>query len=305
MKVIKMLCLTQSRQFEIGLKNIFDQIPFLEVTVINRNDPEWKGSIIKQFRLLKKHDILYCFFAQTKIYYLLFYKAANLKIINHYIGSDLYKTIKHYRFWKYLPVVNKLSHSICVSSLLANELNDYGISAKILPFTNLNLQKRPIVYPDQKTAIVYLPDSYREFYNYKLITGLVTAFPDVNFIFFPSTLSLDNLPANIKTVKFVPRENMFQFLSSCRVFIRLPLHDGLPNTLLEALSIGRWCIWNFDFPYTVKSSSLEDLICKFDLLINKSDINQKAIDHIINNYSFSNITQRYTNYFNNYVTDNF
>jgi hypothetical protein len=292
----RVLCICRSVEFKEGLSNIFSELPDIEALVINKDDRVWNGSFISKLKLLRNFDILYLFWAETEIIKLLFFKLANVKIINHFIGTDLYRIIKKRRFTR-LKIVSWITDILCVSSLLRDELKEFGIRARVLHFTNLELKLQKINYPTDKKAIVYLPESRKKFYNYESVISLAKSFPEIEFILFPFLLTDEILPENVSTEAHIEREDMFEFLSNCRVFIRFTIHDGLPNTLLEALSIGRWCIWSFDFKNTAKAANLDELLSQFNTLIKNETYNSDAVEFIQANYSYSQIKENYQKYF--------
>jgi len=298
--VKKFLCVTGSQQFADGMELLFANIPEMQIDIICRHDSSWKR-YIKRFFLLRNYDVLYLFWADFKIYRLLMYKLAGVKVINHFIGSDILKIINSPFRPRLMPLVNSLSKIICVSPLLQQELKNLGVEADLIPFTNLELKKREIDYPETRSAVIYIPNHNIEFYNFEMLMELARRFPDVEFMIFPFDNSEIKLPDNVKSRASIPRQQMFDFISKYRVFIRLPRHDGLPNTLLEALSIGRWCIWNFEFPHTFRVSDIDSLTEMFNLLINKKDPNYEAAEYVIDNFSHSHISEIYKDFFSRYL----
>lgn len=295
----KILCLTESENFKAGMQQIFRHLDFLQADFIHRFDPRWKTNLFNRVKLLKKYDILYCFWAETRPYRLLAYRLAGVKIINHYIGSDLY-TILQCPIRKHTPkLIANLSETLCVSELLQSELAEKKVRAKILPFTNLQLKDTHLIHPGKKTALVFLPENRKEFFKYADIVKLAEAFPNTEFTLFPFKKTNEVMPKNIKTVSYVQRDEMLAFYQRFRVFIRIPKHDGLPNTLLEAMLAGKWTIWSFNFPHTGKADNFNALCREFSELIEKREPNYEAAEHIKNNYSFPKIIENYQKYFQN------
>jgi len=199
------------------------------------------------------------------------FKLWKKKILVTWRGSDILIAHKNivYRFltrkFQFLVDMNTT-----LSQKMVDELNNIGIDAKLQPnpvFTLFNIQE----LPNEKKIAVYLPDKsdYRwNFYQGDLIKKLVLEFPNIEFIIIGNK-GKRFTEKNVKCFEWV--ENMENIYKQVRILIRLPLHDGLSNSILEATSMGRPVIAsavNFSFCKNAKSyQELKIFLMEFLLLV--------------------------------------
>ena len=55
------------------------------------------------------------------------------------------------------------------------------------------------------------------------------------------------------------RDDLLDVYRKCFIGLRLTLHDGLPNTVLELGMMGRRSIYNGDIPHSIKWSGIDDI----------------------------------------------
>jgi len=192
-------------------------------------------------------------------------------------------------------MITKISQSmidinLVVSENLKKELNQIGIKAKlqIPPFFSLFKINE---IPNQKRVGVYLPDKYKQnwsFYQGDIIKKLVKSFPDVEFIIVPNT-GKNFSEKNVKCIKWT--DNMEEIYSQVMATIRLPIHDGLSNTILEVLSLGRTMITSpVDFPYCKIATNFEEAKGHLQNVIENPSINIEASEFVHKNYNLAKFT---------------
>ena len=86
---------------------------------------------------------------------------------------------------------------------------------------------------------------------------------------------------------------MYQIYNKISILIRIPEHDGLSLMLLEALIKGKNVIYCYDFPYTKKATSFEELDEKFKQIISYNpEPNTKGHDYIMKEYNMEDIKNK-------------
>jgi len=296
---MKKVLIISHPNFTNGLKIIASEIPGISADVISfKGNLFEKKSLFEKGRLLSNYDIVHFFWAYIRLFDLLYFKLfLRKRIINNFIGSDLYKILSEGGFRKRteLRLCSHLSEYAVTGGILKNELNELGINSVRVDFINSEIRKREYTYPSEKVAAVYLPSMSKDFYNFHFLLKLAENFPDVEFIWFPYKREMnEKLPGNITTVEYVEHEKIFSFFNEVRVFIRLPLHDGLPNTLIESLNIGRWAIWSSDHYGVSKAENYDELAEHFSILIEKEEPNIDAEKYVTEQYNLKKISWNFS-----------
>ncbi|MDA3885284.1 MAG: hypothetical protein PF638_06780 [Candidatus Delongbacteria bacterium] len=295
MKNNKKILIITHPGFKIGIQNVARSLNEFTIDVYSFKDKEWRNrSIFSRFSLVRKYNIVHFFWGYAKIFDFIIYRLlGNSKIINHFIGTDLYNIIKR-SFLKRteLKLCSYLSNFSCVSSILSEDLRKINIQSSILPFVNQNIKKRNLNYPLENRIMVYLPSERKKFFKHDMLLKLAKEMKDINFTWFPYKKDPNEiLPDNISTIERIERENMFNTFNEHKIFIRIPEHDGLPNTILEALSMGRWVIWSYEMNNVTKVNNYDELYQSVKFMIENPNPNVEGADFVINNYSFKHICE--------------
>lgn len=216
-------------------------------------------------------------------------KKMKKKIIVHWIGTDVYNAITRRKSkfitkrYKHLVDVHLAGHS-----RLAKELNSIGVNCQELPLPTFRLyQLYPL--PVKKKILVYLPDSSGDFFGKPVIDKLFDAFQELDFIVLPNSGKNYN-KTNVTCMSWV--NDMETIYRDTAVLIRLPIHDGLGNSVIEALSMGRYVIYSHDFPYCERASSFEEVKGKIMHLLQKSSPNQEGSAYVHSTYNKSRILEQ-------------
>jgi len=256
------------------------------------------------FKKLKSYSIIHFMWSPTLsirgFLTLIRLKLMHKKIIVSWIGSDV--LFANTRLLSKL--ITKISQGMIDANLtdsenLKKELNQIGIKAK--------LQRLPIFrffkineIPNQKRVSVYLPDEYKHnwsFYQGDIIKKLVKSFPDVEFIIVPNT-GKNFSEKNVKCIKWT--DNMEEIYSQVMATIRLPIHDGLSNTILEVLSLGRTMITSpVDFPYCKIATNFEEAKGHLQNVIENPSINIEASEFVHKNYNLAKFTDELIEIYDN------
>ncbi len=256
------------------------------------------------FKKLKSYSIIHFIWSPTLsvrgFLTLIRLKLMHKKIVVSWIGTDVL-----YANSRLLSrVITKISQSmidinLVVSENLKKELNQIGIKAKLQPLPVFLLYKINEI-PNQKRVSVYLPDKNKRdwsFYQGDIIKKLVKSFPDVEFIIVPNT-GKNFSEKNVKCIKWT--DSMEEIYSQVMATIRLPIHDGLSNTILEVLSLGRTMITSpVDFPYCKIATNFEEAKGHLQNVIENPSINIEASEFVHKNYNLAKFTDELIEIYDN------
>ncbi len=170
-------------------------------------------------------------------------------IIYHWIGSDVLRIIEDpplKRLFKRILIKAAPARHYAVSEPLCRELHQAGIAAAHLPMVQASLPDEPLPLPEKFAVLCYLPEDRWQFYRGDLTLQIAEALPDIDFHIVAAAREGNNFP-NLCFHGFV--KDMQPLYARCQVLLRMPLHDGLPKMVLEALSYGRQVLWNYPFPH--------------------------------------------------------
>lgn|GEM_PF-5604190 len=182
-----------------------------------------------------------------------------LRIVFHWVGSDILLAMKRNYFIEYSKLFQHASH-ITVAPWLGDELREYGITVEaivpLLPVDQIDQLTELIRYlPSQFSIGYYLPEGKETFYNYKIIERISGLNSDFKLYIVGSRNTMSN--PNVEYLGKLPRDLMpSMFYKKIMVLVRMPAHDGLSQMVMETLLSGRFVVYNksLDLPcvYHVK-----------------------------------------------------
>jgi len=187
---------------------------------------------------------MYSFLSKRYIFAKLFRK----KNICHWIGTDVFEILNDENLKKKFNLINKfIDINVAVTENLIFELKTLGIDSKLMPVVS-NLDSINVVpFSKNFSVFTYIPENRLEFYNYDVILELIKNNPDIKFFVIANSGKGLHKYDNVEYVKWC--DDVIKYYYQSTVILRIPKHDGLSLTVLEALSCGRQVIWNFPFPY--------------------------------------------------------
>ncbi len=244
---------------------------------------------------LASHNIIHYIGSPTVSFHglltLIRFKIWKKKILVTWRGSDVLIANKNivYRFltknFQFLIDMNTT-----LSQKLVDELKNIGINVKLQPNPVYTLYKIREL-PKEKRIAVYLPDSpdHRwDFFQGNIIKKLVREFPEVEFIIVGNK-GKRFTEKNVKCFEWV--ENMEDIYTQVRAVIRLPLHDGLSNTILEATSMGRHVISSsVNFSFCKIANNYEQVKKFLEEFLKKPTLNYEGSNFVHKNYNLEKIT---------------
>jgi len=125
---------------------------------------------------------------------------------------------------------------IAISSYICKDLERANIKYRYLPIVGSPVKDlKPVLLGDEIYA--YLPETANNFYNSDIIEQIKKKC---------------KYKINISThVDNYTRKELLKVYKKCFCGIRLCLHDGLPNQIIEMGLMGRKCIYNGDLPGSI------------------------------------------------------
>ena len=216
----------------------------------------------------------------------------NKEIYIEWAGSDV---LKAKNFFKKGMIneeyINKPIH-FSEAKWIQSELREIGIETNLCKASLCNIEKNNkdnIEFLTNNKSIIaftYLGKNRENFYGLNNIIKLAEKFPNVKFrVCGTDGENLVHLN-NIEYLGWI--NNVNEELDNCNIFLRLIEHDGLSNTVLEALSKGKFIIYSYPFDYCETYKNDSELFAVFQKLINltkKGNNNKEAINFVVKNYS--------------------
>jgi hypothetical protein len=241
-----------------------------------------KRKILDNIQYLKdliSADCIYSIGGNTKSISLLIARILKKKIIMHWVGTDVLLASKRIREGRYINygLVHNSIH-LCDSDWLRSELHSIGIEAKqmYLPcFENMISSPPPL--PKQFSILSYVGKGREKFYGFDKLISVAKRFPQILVRITKINGYSEELPANMKLIGHV--DDMLEEMRNCTVFLRLPEHDGMAMSVLEALSLGRYVAYSYDYPGVIKIEKDEDLFSFIEKLYQKYSRNELEINY--------------------------
>lgn len=213
----------------------------------------------------------------------------NRKIIMHWVGTDVLNLMNAIKTTGVDYELLTNSSHLCEVEWIQNELSTCGITSSIAQIACFeNTIPTPSRFPNQFTILTYVGRGREVFYGIDKLIALARILPQVEIRVAGIFEYSEPLPPNMRLLGWV--DDMTTEYKNCVLYLRLPEHDGLAFSVLEALACGRYVGYVNKFCWTQKIDNdqalvefVKALIMKFDL--NLLDINFGGYDFIVKNYS--------------------
>jgi len=273
--------------FREGFNELFEE--YTSFDCIDRNSVWNKKTLYSKIRYGSSFDILHYFPGKITFFEVLFLRFAGKKIILHFIGTDVMNVITSKRRSCRLKLFQWLGcHIVTVHNRLIEELQSVGINAKLVPFVNRVLSDHEFPLPKQFSVLAYVPQGREKHFCLELIEKAARTFDDVLFTLFPNDYHNKDIP-NISSIPHVSHNKIIQLFQDHSVFIRLTVHDGLPNTILEALSCARPVVWSFKEKYCYVVKDEKQLISTLQRIRDQNKLNKEGKQYVLKRYDAANL----------------
>ncbi len=201
------------------------------------------------------------------------------RVVMHWVGSDVSNAIEQYQKGNYLEHYLKAEH-LTDASWLSEELSEIGIKAKVQYISAYAKQERVEDFSTEFAVLVYIPENRAKFYGVETILELAAKFPSVKFLLVGSNKPKSHSLENISYLGWV--DNISEYIKKSVVAIRFIEHDGLSQFVLEALSKGRYVLYNYQLrgtTYTPTFDSLCEALSKLEIAFEgkKLELNFKGL----------------------------
>lgn len=217
------------------------------------------GDRIKTFYKIISADLVY--FIDGIIYNNKLMNLALLlkkRIVMHWVGSDVIRAAKDINEHKENVAYFKKIDHYCEVSWIKNELYQIGIDAQTLQIASFDVKDTETPeLPPEFSILSYVRKNLEEFYGFDKIIQLAADFPDIKIKIAGLDSYKEPIPKNIELLGWI--KNMDEQYQNCVLFLRLPKHDGLAFSVLEALACGRYVGYSCQFDNTVYIDTYETL----------------------------------------------
>jgi len=211
--------------------------------------------------------------------------AKAIKVV-HLIGTDLLQmqNLSKIEMRLFRHVLNgSIDYLFTEYKETQKEAKELGLITSVLPLPPRKYFE-PNPFPKDFTVAVYAPAVNQALYNIDLIKKVAKRLPKVKFKFFGNSQKAGK-EGNIEYVGYV--FDMQKFIDDCSCLLRITVHDGLPQSVLEFLSAGRRVIFNHDFPFVNqadKKLTIDAIVKAIKEEMNKG-LNEEAAKYIRRNFT--------------------
>lgn len=243
----------------------------------------------------RKPKIVHYLWGNRHFLHYLIPKLWGKKVVIHWLGSDVLEISSSKKcspFTQARRLVYLMADlHLAVSEPLADELRLLGIKAEVVPLVpNMPIfNEKDLAWPSANRVHVYLPERRQDFYGADIVFRLAKEMPDTEFLITShSGSAAPNLP-NLKYLGWV--NDMEEIWSRTKVLLRLTKHDGLPQTLIEALTRGRYVIWSNKFPHCIHACSFEEAKRALIITLSQKEPNLAGMSYARREFEPSKIAQ--------------
>ncbi|EMH0062110.1 glycosyl hydrolase family 1 [Providencia rettgeri] len=180
---------------------------------------------------------------------------------------------------------------------LSTELSNIGINSTVGPYItysslfedSFNEKSEYRTFHKKLIILTYARSNREEFYGLNIIKDLAIEHPDIEF----RIVGVDNEDTeNIKYLGWIDKNELKKQYLDAHIFLRIPEHDGLSYSVLEAMYNGLYVIFNYQYPNTFFSERNKDSVSKLIIelkdKIAKEPFNKSAHLYIEKNYVLHN-----------------
>jgi len=213
-----------------------------------------------------------------------------LKVGVTWVGSDLLEFATFVRMRPHCAqcIVKSVDVHVADGRNLVEELDRLGIKATYIPsIPPETWQLTPL--PEKFSVAAYVPGFRADFYNYPLILSAADQMPDVEFHLFgggPVKLDVDVFShPNVYYHGWVEGEERRKWWENSSVLLYLPQHSSLGVIAIEFLQMGRWVIYNQEYPHVFQCLHVNELLSVLQNLKNVKEPNVEGSKYYLGEFS--------------------
>ncbi len=241
----------------------------------------WKKMSFPQKKyFLSDVQVVHFIWGQRKVNVFLWAKWRGLIMINHYVGTDVLRLLEGKKSnWIKAKISNLLaSKTLSISPNLQSELKSLGIPSEVSSFHVLELPDNLPPLPEFPAAFAYIPAEREDFYGWHYVEQLIRDFPQVTFYILGHKGEGKEKFENAQFLGW--QADITPWIRASHIYIRMTKHDGLPRTILEALSYGRQVIFNREFPHCRYAGDYRQLKEQFADLLAHPELNVEGAQFV-------------------------
>ena len=251
----------ENRKFGIISQGAMGHAESLCKHVLEDESLYWKYTQWESFRKSVEIPVMLGMFYQDREQRNISLRCADLNIhpdntyqrpmIIYWVGTDVMNLYSAYKMGD-SNYVKALQHPniihVAVSRPLKEELEVFFDDVRYLPLP-CPITYNPMPITPYKRVAIYIPRGRADFFYQEYISDIAKRFPDVDFLIYGSNrvkheaFLLFNAD-NVWDVGRMSRDEMERFIATISVYLRLTIHDGLPQSVQEFILAGRQVIFN-------------------------------------------------------------
>jgi glycosyltransferase involved in cell wall biosynthesis len=201
----------------------------------------------------------------------------NRKIVMHWVGTDVLNLQMAYKEGRVDTNLIRRTKHLCEVDWIQKELIEVDLQSEIAQIACFeNTITSPSKFPEKFSILTYVGSGREKFYGIDKLIALARIFPDIEIRIAGIAEYPESLPHNIRLLGWV--ENMKAEYQNCVLYLRLPEHDGLAFSVLEALACGRYVGYAADFTWTQKIADAAALTKFVESLLEKFNLNTLKVN---------------------------
>ena len=166
------------------------------------------------------------------------------RVLLHWVGTDVTEARADYAANRLSDRVRRRAAHWADAPWLVDELRPLGIHATDRPLPARLSLGEVTPFPERFRVLIYLAQQPHAAYDVEGTLAVCRALPDIEFAIFGG-YTPDPPLSNVTALGYI--HDMPPVYRDSAVFLRLVRHDGFSHAVAEALSYGRYAIWNYPF----------------------------------------------------------
>jgi len=226
-------------------------------------------------------------------------RARRKPVVIHWVGTDAMRAVEAHRARNLSVRAVEMPTHWADASWVRDELKELGMKVEHLPLPVPAAAASASPLPEGFRVLMYLPEDERDraVFDVETMLELPGAFPDVEFTVFPApahTLPTP-MPPNLRAQAWT--DDVDVLYQEATVYARLTTHDGMPLTVIEALSRGRHVVYPHRFPGVTQAAGLDEVSTVLRDLKTRHEegtlgLNQEGIAYVRDQYDAETLTNR-------------
>ncbi|WP_315981189.1 glycosyltransferase [Aliamphritea spongicola] len=141
-----------------------------------------------------------------------------------------------------------------------------------------------------RKVLCYVGEGKEEFYGINEILEVSNKLPHFEFVIIGSTCSdyKDSFNDNVTCLGWV--ESVKELMEKCGIYLRITEHDGLPFSVIEALSNSMYVVYNRPFPHCRLAKSSDEIVKELTILDDRIEVvgeNSMGRDFVSERFTYS------------------